>query len=135
MKAPSPIVIEHVYPELDAGRFAVKREVGDRLDVWADIFAEGHDPLAAQVRFRACGEPDWRTSPLRLVDNDRWNGGFALERNGRYEYTIEAWRDESGAERPAATYARILEVIVDRPAARFAAWYELFPRSQGQIPR
>src|SRR5215207_2455108 len=31
-------------------------------------------------------------------------------------------------------YARELEVVVDRPEARFAAWYEMFPRSQGRTP-
>jgi starch synthase (maltosyl-transferring) len=34
----------------------------------------------------------------------------------------------------ASRYRRELEVIVDRTAARFAAWYELFPRSQGTVP-
>src|SRR5581483_8586578 len=34
----------------------------------------------------------------------------------------------------AATYRRVLEVTVDRPAARCAAWYEMFPRSQGRTP-
>ena len=31
-------------------------------------------------------------------------------------------------------YDRELDVVVDRLAARFAAWYEMFPRSQGPIP-
>src|SRR5215813_1892064 len=30
-------------------------------------------------------------------------------------------------------YPRELEIIVDRKAARFAAWYEMFPRSQGTV--
>ena len=34
----------------------------------------------------------------------------------------------------ATTYDGELEVVVDRPLARFAAWYELFPRSQGTVP-
>ena len=32
-------------------------------------------------------------------------------------------------------YALTLEVIVDRTAAQFSAWYELFPRSQSDDPR
>src|SRR5207248_11073886 len=31
-------------------------------------------------------------------------------------------------------YHRELEIVVDRKAARFAAWYEMFPRSQGKVP-
>jgi starch synthase (maltosyl-transferring) len=34
----------------------------------------------------------------------------------------------------ASVYAHELEVVVDRPRARFAAWYEMFPRSQGTDP-
>ena len=34
----SPITIEAVWPEIDGGRYAVKREVGDKMDVFADIF-------------------------------------------------------------------------------------------------
>ena len=35
----------------------------------------------------------------------------------------------------AARYPRVLEVFVDRVAARFAAWYEMFHRSQGTTLR
>ena len=37
-------------------------------------------------------------------------------------------------DRSAATRYRELELVVDRDAARFSAWYELFPRSQGRTP-
>ena len=56
MSHQSTIIIEHVVPELDAGRYPVKREVGDRLEVSADIFKEGHDVLAAVVQYRPAKE-------------------------------------------------------------------------------
>jgi starch synthase (maltosyl-transferring) len=34
----------------------------------------------------------------------------------------------------ANEYRQLLEIIVDRPRARFGAWYEMFPRSQGTVP-
>jgi starch synthase (maltosyl-transferring) len=43
---------------------------------------------------------------------------------------LDRWQDRTDATR----YRRPLELIVDRPAARFAAWYEIFPRSQGTDP-
>ncbi len=43
---------------------------------------------------------------------------------------METYPDRSAATR----YDRELEVVVDRPLARFAAWYEMFPRSQGKVP-
>jgi starch synthase (maltosyl-transferring) len=212
------IVIEHVWPELDGGRHAVKRIVGDRLLVTADIFADGHDLLAAVLLLRPEDEEGWSEFPMRLVDNDRWSASAPLERNVLHRYTIEAWRDafsslrqalgkkveagvpfateleegrvlveaalgraeaadgtgEKAAEdvavlhkalsrlqrgrsnparaailtdeallsvvrrhpdRQVATrYDRELPLVVDRERARFAAWYELFPRSQSPDP-
>lgn len=198
------VIIERVTPELDGGRWAVKRVVGESVRVEADIFSDGHDKIAAELLYRAADEADWRRVPMAFFDNDRWAGEFPLERNTRYVFTIEAWRDayaswhhevtakikagvnvrletiegmrilEKGAARKGpdgraaarlfsklqkheagsqkqldallaeenaplvartaerinlSRYDRELEVIADRLAARFSAWYELFPRS------
>ncbi len=88
------IIIEHVYPELDAGRYPVKREMGDRLEVEADIFKEGHDVIGAVVKYRTKRSPHWREAPMQHVDNDRWTGSIPLEENTRYVYTIEAFTDQ-----------------------------------------
>jgi starch synthase (maltosyl-transferring) len=205
----SPIVIERVQPEIDGGRWPIKREVGDRVDVSADIFKEGHDILSAVLCYRTVKELEWHEAPLVPVDNDRWVGHFDPHENTRYLYTIGAfvntfgsWRQEvtkkfeagepvdsellegralveqaaaragepdkarleeflqrwrssnvqstqlnvalneelselvnRHQERTAWTlYDRKLEVVVDRVRARYGAWYELFPRSQGTSP-
>jgi starch synthase (maltosyl-transferring) len=205
------IVIESVHPELDCGRYAVKREVGDTLEVSADIFKEGHDAIAAAIRYRREGETEWREQRMNFAENDRWAGSVTLEDNARFEYTVMAWTDDFGswrselrkkheagqdvssellegapivrgaAERakgadakrlraaleamgakggeqdarvqaaldpglldlmeryPARAdltqYDRVLAVQVDRVKARFAAWYELFPRSMSDDPK
>jgi starch synthase (maltosyl-transferring) len=95
------IVIERVEPELDGGRHAVKRVVGDALRVTADIFADNHDLLDAALLLRADDERTWRERPMTLIDNDRWSGSIDLERNTRHRYTIEAWRDTFGTLRRA----------------------------------
>ena len=59
------IVIEGVSPELDGGRYPVKREVGDRFEVSADIFKEGHDVLMAVLRHRPSSESVWQETPLQ----------------------------------------------------------------------
>ena len=87
------VVIERVEPELDGGRHAIKRVAGDVVEVEADIFCDGHDKIAACIRYRAQDEADWREAPMAFVDNDRWGGRFPVHRNCRYFYTIEAWRD------------------------------------------
>lgn len=91
------VVIEGVSPEIDGGRFAVKRTVGEKVVVDADIFADGHDILAAVLRFRFAGpgpgDEAWRETPMAFVENDRWRASFTVERPGWYEYTVEGWVD------------------------------------------
>ncbi|MDX9859520.1 MAG: DUF3416 domain-containing protein [Rhodospirillales bacterium] len=204
-----PIIIQNVSPEIDGGRYPIKREVGDDLEVRAEIFTDGHVKVAAVLKLREAGADDWTETPMQVVNAglDRWVGRLRLTRNGRAAYTVEAWvdafatwRDElakkreagqdvtlelaegrvlvegareraRGADRtalenrlaafdaapdararaevmmgddlnalmarwperePCVVY-RTLEVVVDRVQARFAAWYEMFPRSQGTV--
>ncbi len=88
------IVIETIAPLIEASRFAAKRIVGDTVTIEADIFADGHDTLVAEVLWRADDERDWRRVPMRHVDNDRWRGDFTPGRIGRHVVTVEAWSDE-----------------------------------------
>jgi starch synthase (maltosyl-transferring) len=87
------LAIEKITPAVDDGRFVVKRVIGEVLKVEADIFGDGHDPLAAVLLFRAADEEDWQEVPMALVLNDRWQADFPLKRMGRHEFAIEAWRN------------------------------------------
>jgi starch synthase (maltosyl-transferring) len=201
------IQIEEVYPELDAGRYPVKRLAGELFEVWADLFRDGHDKLRAVLKHRR-QDGEWREAPFVFFDNDRWVGRFRLDAAGFWQYTIEAWTDHFESWRDevekkiaaeqsvelelvegraileaalqearrgdaaivreilhkfedadiasrtalllsvelrevmarrsvrsdAVRYTRELEVVADRKAARCAAWYEMFPRSQGSKP-
>jgi len=99
------VIVERVWPEIDGGRFPIKRSVGEQVTVGADIFADGHDLLAGVVKYRPCrscrgGSSDpplqWREIPLTPRDNDRWEAAFIVTELGEYEYTIEAWIDRFG---------------------------------------
>jgi len=204
------ITIECVTPELDAGRFPVKRVIGDVVEVSADIFKEGHDLIAARILYRGPDESEWYAAPMAFDhDADRWFGSFTVDRIGQWSYTVEAWTDVFGTWRsglkkkfeanvdvwvellegaqfirqaarrarigsarstllqtaavledeqelpmsvrvhralddalPAlmaehwtprdlTRYRRDLVIQVDRERAGFAAWYEMFPRSNG----
>jgi starch synthase (maltosyl-transferring) len=85
--------IEDVYPSVDGGRFAVKRIVGETVDVWADIFRDGHDVIAADLIWRPERETRWRRAAMRHHGNDRWLGQFVPEDLGRHVFAIEAWTD------------------------------------------
>jgi starch synthase (maltosyl-transferring) len=199
------VVIENLQPLIDGGRYPIKRIVGEDLVVEADIFKDGHDVVAAILKWRVLGKRAWRETPMNFVDNDRWRGICTLYDEDIHEYTVEAWTDDfrswqaefakkfeagisdlrsealegaalveaaarrardradrkrlleffqqisTGAsseiraiaqsgelavlmatypDRAAATqYDPPLCVVVDRPAALIAAWYEFFPRS------
>ena len=206
------IVIENLQPELDGGRFPVKRVVGDVLEVSADIFTDGTFVLGAAVIYRPVGEEGWREVPMTAQPNDHWTARVPLTRNARYQYSVLAWRDvweswradfkkkfdagndvhleliegrlfveqalkanqgNDGDEGRAALervvermntlqgreladyalsdeprrvmarhgvrqflsrYGHDLEVWVDRTAARYSAWFEIFPRSASPDP-
>ena len=87
------VVIENVLPQVDCGRFPIKRTVGEPVNVTADIHADGHDILAAALLFRRAGDPEWSELPMTSLENDRWEATFIVEALGRYEYTIEGWVD------------------------------------------
>jgi len=91
---PPRVHIEGVVPQVDGGRFPIKRVVGETVMVRADIFAEGHDRLAAVLQFRYAEEPTWCEAPMTALPNDRWQGTFSVSRVGRYEYTVQAWVDQ-----------------------------------------
>lgn len=200
------VIIEDVQPQIDNGRAAAKRIIGDRVTITADIFSDGHDALGAEINYSGPGDLPDRSAPMRLIENDRWSGSFDVDAVGSWAYTITAWRDPyrtwsadtskkiaAGqdvaveADEGRALFAQIkappelkdevlsvedrlrelpkgsmaiidlmmspevrdlmerfgprlsrstssprLPLWVDRRAARFASWYELFPRSQSR---
>jgi starch synthase (maltosyl-transferring) len=89
----SRVVIEHVRPEIDGGRFAAKRIVGDRVTVTANIFGDGHDHVAARLLFRKLGDKNWQAVRMEPLGNDIWYAEFATAEMGRYQYTIVAGID------------------------------------------
>lgn len=211
-RAPAPrVFIERVSPQLDGGRYAIKRCVGDRLEVGADVIKDGHELTAARICYRRPGVRRWLFAPMSYdFGTDRWYGSFLLDQAGSWTYTVEAWEDAFGTwrselekkaeagqdveveliegallieaaagrargraravlaetaaflrEKDALLADRVqralsnavselmvahadhthatrcgaeLQVIVDRPRARFGSWYEMFPRSYGSEP-
>ncbi len=87
------VVVEALQPEIDGGKYPVKRTVGERVVVAADIHADGHDVLSAVVLYRPEQENAWREAVMRPLLNDRWQGQFSVETLGSYIYTVQAWVD------------------------------------------
>ena len=203
------MLIVGVSPEVDAGRYPIKRVVDEEVTVEADIVVDGHDVLAARLLHKRGDGAEWREVRMEPLGADRFRGTFRVNETGRHAYTVAAWIDrwetwrrgtlrkakagqdvrverQSGQalllaaakkapsgvrpfleERAAAlvrgdlghveledlldgelsrvmaehgprpflsVYARELSVVVDRAKARYATWYELFPRSASPEP-
>ncbi len=207
------IMITDVHPEIDSGRFAVKRTVGEFFFVSSKVFKDGHDVLKVSLLWKRQDDADWHVVPMTHTNPglDVYAGHFLLESNTYYSYTVEAWvdvweswRDEvqkklavgqevtlelleggmlieealnqakhsDSSDKESLSevlekfrrglyveqcnillaedvkslmgrwtnrsslcrYDRILELFVDRAGASYAAWYEMFPRSQGIKP-
>jgi starch synthase (maltosyl-transferring) len=93
-KSPQPrIQIQAVEPQLDCGRYPVKRTVGDTVDVYATVLKDGHDTLAGAVRVKGPGDARWREEPLVELGQDRFGGSFAVDRPGRWQFAVTSWTD------------------------------------------
>jgi starch synthase (maltosyl-transferring) len=95
------VVVERLEPEVDGGRFPIKRVVGEQVRVTVDVFADGHDLLAGVLKSRHSGSSTWTEAQLTAIGNDRWAAAFQVDELGVYEYTVEAWIDRFGSWRKA----------------------------------
>ena len=138
------VIIENITPQVDCGRFAAKRVLGDTVVVEADVFTDGHDKVRCMLLHRAESETEWQETPMTALGNDRWRASFVPKDIGPYRYTVKAWlepllawqREASTGPDPALTlqHEPALTVFVDRKHAGYSTWYEFFPRSASSRP-
>ncbi len=93
--------IENVAPQVDGGRFAVKRTAGEEIVVSADCFAHGHERVACEVRYRGPGDTQWARVAMQALGNDRWSARFTVDRIGAWQYGIVCWVDHLATWREA----------------------------------
>lgn len=86
-------IVSAVSPEIEGGRFAIKRTVGETVVVEADVFADGHDLLSAVLMYRRDAEKNWNEVAMEPLGNDRWRGKFQITQLGNFRYTVMGWVD------------------------------------------
>ena len=93
MQNQTRVIIENVKPQLDNGTFYIKRIIGQKVNVTADILSDGHDVMEAVVLFQH--EKDKKVSEIRMnsLPNDIFESTFTVEKQGFYSYKIESWID------------------------------------------
>lgn len=87
------VIIENVKPEIDAGRFPIKRVIGESVHVEADIFTDGHEAVSCALLYRSEKSADWTEIPMTPLVNDRWEVDFSVSEMGHYFYTLLGWID------------------------------------------
>ncbi|HRG08564.1 MAG TPA: alpha-1,4-glucan--maltose-1-phosphate maltosyltransferase [Cyclobacteriaceae bacterium] len=87
------VLIENVQPQVDGGLYPAKRTVGERVDVTAAIFGDGHDHIRGEVLFKKQGSKQWSTVELATAYNDEWQASFYVPEKGNYVFTVQAWID------------------------------------------
>ncbi len=87
------VIIDKVSPEIDCGRFAIKRTVGEQVVVEADAFTDGHDAMSLVLLYRKQDVTEWSETPMEFLGNDRWRGVFVVTEMGYYCYTVCGWVD------------------------------------------
>jgi starch synthase (maltosyl-transferring) len=87
------VVIEEVKPQVDCGRYPARRILGDRIDITAAIFSDGHDHVAARLLYKHDSERTWRSTPMTALVNDMWSASFVVDQLGSWAFTIQGWVD------------------------------------------
>ncbi|HAX62030.1 MAG TPA: hypothetical protein DCX95_05710 [Elusimicrobia bacterium] len=105
--------IKNVYPELEGGLYSVKTETDREFLISCETESDKNPVL----KYKKSSEKKWKTV-LMLKAGEKYVGSFLPKSPGFYQYGIDG-------------YDKILEVMAETKYARFASWYEMFPRSQG----
>jgi starch synthase (maltosyl-transferring) len=85
------VVVQRVWPSVDAGRRPAVRSVGELVEVTATILCDSHEELAAELRWRPGGRGRWRTAPMEDAGGDQVRGGFVPEAVGPHQFEVVAW--------------------------------------------
>ena len=93
MQNQTRIVIENVLPQLDNGAFFIKRIIGQKIYVTADVLADGHDVMEAVVQYKHEKDKKWNETRMNKLPNDSFEATFQVEKQGHYTYFVEGWID------------------------------------------
>lgn len=88
------VVIKNILPSVAGGKYPAKATEGVPVKFNANIIADGHDKLLAQVLVKIPGAKTWQPLQMKLVANDLWTAVYLPERSGIVEFRVQAWVSE-----------------------------------------
>ncbi len=117
------VVIENVQPQIEGGRYAIKRSVGEALRVQATMFCDNEEQVAGRLLYRHASERRWQSIALLHQGQDEWSADFVLDRPGNWHYTVQGWAD---AFRSWCT--RLEELLLGQEDAGYSPEGSVIPR-------
>lgn len=87
------VVINNMLPQIESGNFFIKRVVGDKVRVTADILPDGHDVMQAELLYRHENEKKYKNVRMQHLGNDLYEATFQVKKQGFYHYKIKGWVD------------------------------------------
>ncbi len=89
----SRVIIDNVSPQIDGGKYPIKRTVGEKVTVAADVITDGHDEVKAVILYKKITDSTWTEAPMKVVSVDKWGGSFRIAEQVPYLYTVKGWVD------------------------------------------
>jgi starch synthase (maltosyl-transferring) len=95
-------VVNVLHPLVSGGKRAAKAAVGQRLGFEAEAFADGHDVIRCELRYRHADNAKWSLRTMESIGNDRWYTEVPIATVGLHRFVVRAAVD------PYATWLRDL---------------------------
>lgn len=116
------VIIDVLGPRTPSGAPA-KAAVGEHVAITAEVYRDGHDIVAARVRWRPKDDRQWRDVLMTPSEPglDRWTATIVPDVVGAHEFRVEAWTDRFAtwrhdAEIKSAAGDPELEVVFEEGA-------------------
>ena len=85
------LVIENICPQIEGGRFMLKREPGDTVTLTADIFRHSHEKYDAAIFYRHVSKKKWEKADMAAK-----RSLLAHEASHKFHSTLDLYYLEDG---------------------------------------
>jgi starch synthase (maltosyl-transferring) len=85
------VIIKNISHEIENGKYPAKEIVGDEINIFSDIFSDGHYNLSASLFYKLKNNTKWQEESMIFISNDRWKGSYTPLKTGIYTIYIEGW--------------------------------------------
>ncbi|MCR9153330.1 MAG: DUF3416 domain-containing protein [Bacteroidetes bacterium] len=111
------VIISTISPSINNGQYALKRVLGEAVDLNCLLYADGHDVIRGRVLWKHSDQQTWQHTDLVEGEEDAFSATIHFNEIGAFEYKVQAWVDHglTWLERLALEFAhdKDLEVLIN----------------------